>query len=103
MINIVGQGGTRLNAIVREDKALAIKLGQDAREPVDQAADDEICNSHVCLLVFHSFNNQRGDIEFALTSPLSSKLGGSMSGPMATGSISQCFSILTLHRANVLF
>ena len=39
---IIGQGGTTLNAIIGEDKALAIKLGQDARKLVHEASNDDL-------------------------------------------------------------
>lgn len=75
---IIGQGGTTLNAIIGEDKTLAIKFGPDANKLVsddmadgnvvvvrgastdvdraskeilrivEQAKNDEIDNSHVC-------------------------------------------------------
>lgn len=77
---IIGQGGTTLNAIIGEDKTLAIKLGHDAKKLVkddandnniivirgasadvdraskeilrivEEAKNDEIDNSHVSLL-----------------------------------------------------
>jgi KH domain len=37
---IIGQGGTTLNAIIGEDKALAIKLGHDAKKLVNDDAND---------------------------------------------------------------
>ncbi|KAF8578707.1 SCP160 protein [Ramaria rubella] len=38
---IIGHGGTTLNAIIGEDKALAIKLGHDANKLVNGDVDDE--------------------------------------------------------------
>jgi len=38
---IIGQGGTTLNAIIGEDKTLAIKFGQDAKKLVDDDAGND--------------------------------------------------------------